>query len=114
MPPTPIPATATPSATAPSVQTVTLDENGGTITLKIGERFLLELGENYDWTVTVADQTILSRVVNVTVVRGAQGLYEAHKPGTTKLTAVGDPFCRKAQPPCAAPSLLFEIEVIVK
>jgi carboxyl-terminal processing protease len=97
-----------------SSQTVTLDDEGQTITLKAGERFLLQLGAEYDWTVTVADQSILSRVVNVTVVRGAQGLYEAHKLGSTTLTATGDPVCRQSQPPCATPSRLFEIRVNVR
>jgi carboxyl-terminal processing protease len=97
-----------------SPQTVTLDNEGQTVTLKIGERFLLELGEEYDWTVAVADQSVLSRVVNVTVVRHAQGLYEAHKTGLTTLTATGDPVCSQSQPPCAMPSRLFEIRVIVQ
>jgi carboxyl-terminal processing protease len=90
-------------------QTVTLDNEGQTITVKVGERFLLKLGEEYDWTVTVADQTVLSRVKNVMVVRGAQGLYEATKAGSTTLTASGDPVCRQSQPPCATPSRMFEI-----
>jgi hypothetical protein len=39
------------------------------------------------WTVGVADRTILRRVPNIAVVRGAQGVYEAHALGTTKLAA---------------------------
>jgi hypothetical protein len=103
-----------PGSTETSPQTVTLEDDGGTITLQAGERFLLKLGEEYDWTVTIADQTILSRVKNVMVVRGAQGLYEANKPGSTTLTASGDPVCRQSQPPCAMPSRLFEIKVTVR
>ena len=82
--------------------------------LKIGQRFLLNLGSEYDWTVEVADQSIVSRVVNVTVIRGAQGLYEAKRPGQTTLTAVGDPPCRKAQPPCGAPSRMFQVQILVQ
>ena len=110
------PQTVQPSPTPAEVpdQVVTLDNDGQTITLQIGERFLLQLGEDYDWTVTVADPTILSRVGNVLVVRGAQGLYEAHEPGSTTLTASGDPACRRLQPPCARPSRLFEVSVEVK
>jgi hypothetical protein len=114
---TPSPATspiATPTAGESASQTVTLDNNGQTITLSVGERFLLKLGEEYDWTVTVADPSIVSRVVNITVVRGAQGVYEAHKPGSTTLTASGDPVCRQAQPPCGMPSILFEITMVVQ
>jgi hypothetical protein len=47
------------------------------------------------------------------VVRGAQGIYEAHNPGRTTLTAVVDPVCRNEQPPCGAPSLEFRLTVVV-
>lgn len=99
------------SSTTP---TVTLADDEHTITLHAGQSFLLKLGEGYDWTVTPADQTILSRVVNVLTIRGSQGLYKAHKPGQTTLTATGDPTCRTAQPPCGAPSREFRLAVIVE
>ncbi len=93
---------------------VTLDDNGQTIQLHVGERFLLKLGSNYNWIVSIADPTIVSRVPNVLVVQGAQGLYEAKRPGRTTLTAVGDLPCRQAQPPCEAPSRLFQVQLIVQ
>jgi hypothetical protein len=102
------------AGTEASPQIVTLENDGGMITLKPVERFLLKLGEEYNWTVTVADQSIVSRVVGITVVRGAQGVYEAHTAGSTTLTATGDPVCRQSQPPCAMPSRLFEIKVEVQ
>ncbi len=104
-------STATPVASQP--RSVTLADDGQTITLHVGDRFLLDLGEGFDWQVNVADPTIVSRVVNVLVIRGAQGIDEAKQPGTTTLTATGDPPCRKAQPPCGAPSRLFRIRVTV-
>ncbi|MFN2167673.1 MAG: S41 family peptidase, partial [Anaerolineae bacterium] len=104
---------ATPGSPEVAPQTVTLDNDGEAITLRVGDTFLLKLGEEYDWTVTVTDQTILSRMTNVMVVRGAQGLYEAQKPGMTTLTASGDPVCLQSQPPCAMPSRSFEIQVDV-
>ncbi|MBE0525105.1 MAG: hypothetical protein IBX40_12375 [Methanosarcinales archaeon] len=99
--------------TPPEEKIITLDENGQTISLQFGERFLLNLGEDYDWNVTVEDQTIISRVLNVLVVRGAQGLFEAHNPGSTTLMAVGDPLCRNELPPCGAPSQEFRVTVVV-
>jgi nitrous oxidase accessory protein len=57
---------------------ITLADNGKTITLQGNESFLLKLGEDYDWNVTVDNQTVLSRVPNVLVIRGAQGIYKAH------------------------------------
>lgn len=92
---------------------VTLDDNGKTITLKVNETFLLKLGAEYDWNITIDDHKIISRVPNVAVVGGAQGIYKAHKEGHTKLTATGDPVCRKEKPPCEMPSILFNIKVVV-
>jgi hypothetical protein len=104
---------STPTETAPSGRIITLDDNGKTITLQVNENFLLQLGEGYDWNITVDDQAVLSRKVNVLVIRGAQGIYEAHKPGRTTLSAIGDPPCRRATPPCAAPSRLFRLYIVV-
>jgi predicted secreted protein len=97
----------------PESKIVTLADDGQTVTLKVNETFLLELGEGYDWNITVADQSIVSRVVNILVVRGAQGIYRAHKEGSSTLSAIGDPVCRQALPPCAAPSRVFRIYVVV-
>jgi hypothetical protein len=75
---------------------------------------LLQLGTEFNWTVSPTDPTILDRVRNVTVVRGAQGVYRATGPGTTILVATGDPPCRSATPPCGAPSILFHVTVKVR
>lgn len=105
----------TPAAT-PVVESreVTLADNGATVEMKVGDRFLLNLRDFYDWSLNVADIGILSRVKNIAVIQGAKGIYEALKPGTTVLTATGDPACLKSTPPCAAPSILFETTVVVK
>jgi hypothetical protein len=95
-------------------QTVTLADNGKTIDLQVGQSFLLALGTGYDWSVDLADQSVVSRVVGILVVRGAQGIYKAHQPGHTTLTAVGDPPCRKAQPACGLPSRLFKVDIVVQ
>jgi hypothetical protein len=82
--------------------------------MKIGQSFLLKLGELYDWEVTVSDQNVVSRARNITVVRGAQGVYDALQAGTAKLTATGDPLCRQLTPACGMPSILFTVTVVVK
>ena len=114
--PTPpaVPVVTAASTPAASGQTVTLAMDGQTVTVRNGERILLQLGEEYTWTVAPDDAGVISRVVNVTTIRGSQGLYEAHKPGKTTLRATGDPQCRTAQPPCAAPSRTFTIDVVVQ
>jgi hypothetical protein len=82
--------------------------------MRVGDRFLLSLGEGYDWTVAPADPSIVSQVSNVPAASGSQGVYEARKPGQTELGATGDPLCRKSRPPCGMPSRAFRIEVVVQ
>jgi hypothetical protein len=92
---------------------ITLANNGGSISLHPGDRFVLSLGEMYDWTVTISDPGVLHRVINITPLRGSQGVYEAGSAGSTQLTAAGDPRCRQSQPPCMMPSISFELNVTV-
>ena len=94
-------------------RTVTLADDGQTVTLAHGTSFLLALGGEYDWQIQVADEGIVSRVPNIAVIAGAQGVYAAKQPGQTTLTATGDPVCRTAQPPCGAPSRAFHIQIVV-
>ena len=113
--PAPEPTANPPSGpAADGPQTVTLDDQGKTIQMAVGQSFLLKLGEDYEWEVTVSDQSVVSRVKNIAVVRGAQGVYDALHAGTVTLTATGDPACRQSQPPCAAPSRLFTMTIVVK
>jgi hypothetical protein len=100
-------------ATAGQDTTVSLAADGATIRLRVGDRFLLNLGDPYIWNVSVADPSIVSRVVNIAVIRGAQGVYEAHTAGETRLEAVGDLACRQSRPPCLAPSRLFRLTIVV-
>lgn len=93
---------------------ITLADQGKTLTLAPGQRFLLDLGEGFDWSPVVGDPAIVSRVPNISVIRGAQGIYEAHAPGQTTLTVTGDPTCRQSTPPCMAPSRMFSLTIVVK
>jgi hypothetical protein len=101
----------TPGPAAP--RTVTLADAGRTVELRVGERFLLDLGEGYDWTVEIADETIVSHVPDPAAPTGTQGQFQANRTGQTELTAVGEPGCRKVTPPCARPSRLVEISLVV-
>jgi hypothetical protein len=74
---------------------------------------VLSLGDQYGWTVTVDDSTVLQRVINITPLRGSQGVYAALAAGSTRLVAAGDPPCRQAKPPCGLASLSFELNVTV-
>jgi hypothetical protein len=117
---TPPPAGGTHAAGAParvlrSPQRVTLADSGATVELPVGRTFLLYLGgPPPEWRVEVANPRIVSRVVNIMVIRGGQGVYKALTPGRTRLTAIGSWPCRQAQPPCMVPDRSFQITVVVR
>jgi hypothetical protein len=98
----------------PSSQIVDLNQNGKTIHLKVHDRFLLKLGEGFDWNISIGDMSIISRVPNISVIRGAQGIYEAKSAGQTTLQAVGDPLCRQDPTPCEVHSVSFQVNIDVK
>jgi hypothetical protein len=117
VPPTPIP-TNIPTATGNSPdaampQDVTLAEDGGSITVTVGQSLLVDLGSDYTWLVTPSDPSVISREKDVTVMSGAQGVYMADKAGTITLTARGNPVCRTAQNPCKTPDRIFRVQVMV-
>jgi hypothetical protein len=101
------------SAGDTSNKIITLSDNGKSITLHTGESFLLKLGEMYNWNVETDNQTIVSRAMNIMVVKGAQGVYGTHNPGQAVLTGVGDPWCLTSVPSCKMPSILFKINLTV-
>ena len=111
--PTPEILTPTPDSTGTSDQVVTLADNGKTIHLAVGESFLLKLGNDYTWDISVSDTSVIERVKNVLVILGAQGIYDALKQGSATLSATGDPVCNQAVPSCKAPSILFSITIDV-
>jgi hypothetical protein len=86
----PVPSPGQPAASSP---VVTVADDGAILHLVVGQRFLLDLGSTVDWTVTIADQRVVGRVIGVLVIRGAQGIYEARTAGTTLLSAIGSPPC---------------------
>lgn len=94
---------------------ILLQDNGKAFHMQAGDSFLLNLGTGiYDWTVTVDNESVLHLKMGVMVIRGAQGIYDALAPGTAVLSAIGNPTCLQTNPPCAMPSILFKVTVIVK
>ncbi len=92
---------------------ITLAADHRPLTAHIGQRFLLKMGDGYNWTVTSTDQTIVSRTSNAQTVSSPQERYEADRPGVASLIARGDPLCRTARPPCPAPVRVISITIIV-
>ncbi len=104
--------TLSPTRSDTSPVIVTTADNRTTMHLVVGQEFLLDLGSNMDWTVTVADQRIVDRVIGSLVVQGAQGLYAARAPGTTVLSAVGSPPCASGGA-CPLFRLGFRLTIVV-
>jgi hypothetical protein len=99
----------------PSTRTVYDDDNGGTVTVHIGDRLLIKLASDWDWSLDPFDTAILSQVTESGALpRGAQAMLEAKKTGTTRLSLTGDPPCAKSRPPCNAPSRRFQVTVVVE
>ena len=93
---------------------ITLAENGQTLTYQVGQSFLLFLGEDYTWSLSISDQNVIGRVKNIATIRGSQGVFNALKTSTSVLSAVGDPTCRDQQPACARPSIEFQVTILVQ
>lgn len=105
-------ASASQTVAAPTASlVVTQADNGTTIELREGDRFLLQLGADLNWTVTVTDDSVVSLVPGVLVIRGAQGIFEAESPGETDLNATGVPNCVPSQ---ACPQFVAVFRVHIK
>jgi hypothetical protein len=95
--------------------TVTLDDGGKAIQLKVGEKFMLLLKkENLTWTPTILDPSIIKQVDDASIIPGAQGIFQAEQAGSTSLVAVGELPCHRSDPPCLAPSEGFEVRIVVQ
>lgn len=104
--------TSTPFPTAHAGGTVNMQNAESGVSLHVGERFLLDLGER-GWNVRIGDDMVITRVSDPIAPAGSQGYFQAQTPGTTKLYATSDPPCRTASPPCMLPTLFLEIPVTV-
>jgi hypothetical protein len=96
-----------------SAAAITRADDGNTVVLRVGDHVLVQLGDEFDWSVIVSDPSIVRRVPNVLVVRGAQGIYKAARAGETDLVATGGLHCAQNQP-CPALAALFRVHIIVR
>ncbi len=90
---------------------VTLADNGSTLHLAVGQRFLLDLGDSAVWTVTVADPHVVAQVAGIAVPPGAQGVFAALAHGSTTLSAIGSPPCASGICPLFRIAFRVTIEV---
>lgn len=124
-----ITSTITPTQTEPPIPTatpnndpdyfyggmlITLDSVGQTIEMKKNQTLLLSLGENYVWNIQFVPEQVVSRNMKITPEPGEQGVFITRQAGVTELRAVGEPKCRFDQVPCARPSVLFKVKIVVQ
>ena len=116
-PPSPAVCPSAPPTAAPlfptGSRTVTLADYGQTLALQVGDRFLLDLGSGYAWTVRLSDPMIISAVGSIPGSVGLQTVYEAEQPGETTLSAEGRPQCEPAAGACPGLVRGFRIQVVV-
>ncbi len=92
---------------------ITFADVGKPISLKAGDRFLLNLSKgDYQFDATVLDPTVIQKVSDVDFP-GSQGVFEAKKAGTTTLTVLGELPCAKTVPACLAPAINVQFSVVV-
>ncbi len=113
------PATIAPSPSpAPRREPIALTFQDGpvvrSVDLVVGDTFVLKLGDGYIWQVEIGDERIVARAPNSEATSDARGPYLARAPGQTELQITGDPACSKASPPCAMPSILYEVKITVR
>jgi hypothetical protein len=95
--------------------TITLDDARKTFNLKVGEKFLLLLKKDtIEWSVSFTDSSLIVRLAEEPGVPGAQGIFQAVRPGTSQLNAIGEYPCAKVRPACLLPSLLFEVGFVIE
>jgi len=81
-------------------------DNGRTFVVNIGDKIRINLDYGYGWS-TISD-------FNPAILVGAADGYFAFARGTSTLTMTGNPVCVNSTPPCLAPSILYQITVIVQ
>ena len=95
--------------------TVTLEDGDKTVTLRVGDRFLLFLkSPDRIWEVSAFDSAVIKKVADATLIDGAQGVFEAVSRGQTELVAAGLLPCHKVDPPCMALTAGFVLKIVVE
>jgi hypothetical protein len=90
---------------------VTERDNGTTLHLVVGQRFILDLGHRVEWAVNATPPQVVQPVAGSPQIAGAQGLYVARTAGTAVLNAVGSPDCTSGV--CPMFRLGFSLTIVV-
>ena len=103
------PVVTNPDATA----MITTADNNGTVVVTKGQHVAVQLGDSMNWLLNFEPDTILTRVKNIMVTRGEQGLYTATDVGTTTLSATGSPICN-ANEACPMYLMVMKTTIVVR
>jgi hypothetical protein len=95
---------------------ILIDDNLKTINVAVGENVMLLLNkEPYEWTPSVQDSSIFQKVQDPPLMKGAQGIFQAKRIGSTQLSAIGEIPCNSAERPCLPSSALqFTVDIVVQ
>ena len=108
-------ASASPSA-SPVTASITIVDNGGTLTVRVGDRVQIALGDQYEWTLDPPDGVVLTHPVqNYMLVRGTQAIWLASAAGTSTIHAsapAGAASCPVGYA-CQSPRIAFVATVVV-
>ncbi len=104
--------TPSPAQLAAMPLVVTERDNGTTLHLVVGQRFILDLGQRVEWAVKATVPQVVQQVAGAPMIAGAQGLYAARATGTTVITAIGSPPCASGSV-CPLFRLGFSLTIVV-
>ncbi len=99
--------------TTPAHRKVALADSGTTVVLRVGDTLEVDLGTDYQWTISLDDPRMLAQLPTMGL-RAMPVMYRAQLIGRTTLLATGELPCHRASPPCLAPVRLFEVQVVVQ
>lgn len=108
---TPIGSISSSTSATTTPVTITQADDRKTVDLKVGQSFILKLG-NMSWNTTVSDPSIISAGPIVPEPLGVQGTYIAKKVGTTMLESQGRPICNDGEM-CAQYIVDFQVTLNV-
>ncbi len=107
--------TPTPSTSPLGVTTITLKDNNKTVTVHVGDRVILQLGNVWIWDISMTSNDVLvGRPTGIYWTQASipQGQYEAVKKGTVTLSAIGTANCKGLQA-CPQLAIQFHTQIIV-
>lgn len=106
-------STSDDAGTMGSTRTVTAADSDTTIHLKVGDTFVLKLGDDKNWSNVAVDNTnVIGTVATFAAIPGAQGMYVAKAAGTATITAVGTAICNPGEM-CPQYALLYKVTFVV-